>query len=141
MNANPNLANGRSMADILAEIKDEFEEFTKTRIELLRLELEEKARAMKAALPLVAIAMLFLSVAFILFSFALAGLVSVAFVGNDYRWFFTFLIMALLWSIFGGIAALVAKQQLSAKGVMPRKTIQVLHNDKVWLQREAKNIL
>jgi len=141
MNANPNLVNGRSMADILAEIKNEFQEFTKTRIELLRLELEEKTRAMKAALPLMAIGILFLSVAFVLFSFALVGLVSVAFAGNDYRWFFAFLIIGFLWSIFGGIAALVAKQQLSAKGVMPRKTIQVLNNDKAWLRREAKNIL
>jgi uncharacterized membrane protein YqjE len=141
MNANPIHVNNRSLADILTEMKDEFREFMQTRIELLRAELEEKTRVVKAALPLAAVAALFLTVGFILFSFALVGLVAVAFEGNPYRWFFAFLIISFLWSIFGGIAALVAKSQLSSNGIVPRKTIQVLNNDKAWLQREAKNIL
>jgi uncharacterized membrane protein YqjE len=141
MNANPAPVNNRSLSEILAEMKDEFQAFTLTRIELLRAELAEKARVIKAALPLAAIGALFLTVGFVLFSFALVGLVVVAFEGNPYRWFFAFLIISFLWSTFGGIAALVAKSQLSSKGVVPRKTIQVLHNDKAWLQREAKNIL
>jgi uncharacterized membrane protein YqjE len=141
MNANPTPVNNRSLTDILAEIKDEFQEFTQTRIELLRAELEEKARVIKAALPLIAMGALFLTVAFVLFSFALVGLVVVAFDGNPYRWFFAFLIISFLWGCIGGIAALVAKTQLSSKGVVPRKTMRVLNNDKVWLQREAKNIL
>jgi uncharacterized membrane protein YqjE len=141
MSVNQIPINNRSLADILNEIKNEFQEFTQTRIELLRAELEEKARVMKAAFPLIAIAMMFLTVAFVLFSFALVALVRVAFEGNPYRWFIGFIVIAFLWGIFGGIAALVAKHQLSAKGVMPRKTIQVLSHDKAWLQREAKNIL
>lgn len=141
MNANPSPVNNRSLADILTEIKNEFQEFMQTRIELLRAELEEKATVIKAALPLAAVGALFLTVGFVLFSFALVGLVVVAFEGNPYRWFFAFLIISFLWSMFGGIAALVAKSQMSSKGVVPRKTIQVLNNDKAWLQREAKNIL
>ncbi len=141
MNANPAPVNSRSLADILAEMKHEFQEFLQTRVELLRAELEEKTRVIKAALPLAAIGISFLSVAFLFFSFALVGLLVVAFGGNPYRWFFAFLIVSVLWSIFGGIAALIAKQQFTTKGVLPRKTIQVLNNDKAWLQREAKNIL
>jgi uncharacterized membrane protein YqjE len=141
MNANPIHVNNRSFPEILAEMKSEFQEFMKTRIELLRAELEEKTRVIKAALPLVAIGIIFLSVAFVLFSLAVVGLVVVAFDGNAYRWFFAFLIVGILWSIFGAIAALVAKQQVVSKGLAPRKTIHVLNNDKAWLQREAKNIL
>lgn len=141
MNANPTPANNRSLTEILAEMKQEFQEFTQTRIELLRAELEEKARVIKAALPLIAIGMLLLTVAFVLFSFALVGLVVVAFEGNPYRWFIAFLVVSFLWAIIGAIAALIAKRQLGAKGVVPRRTIQVLNNDKTWLQREAKNIL
>jgi len=140
-NANPTPVTNRSLAEILAEIRDEFQEFTQTRIELLRAELEEKARVIKAALPLAAIGALFLTVGFLLFSFAMVGLVVVAFEGDPYRWFFAFLIISFLWGCIGGIAALVAKTQLSSKGVVPRKTMRVLNNDKVWLQREAKNIL
>jgi uncharacterized membrane protein YqjE len=141
MNANPTHVNNRSLADILTDMKSEFQQFMKTRIELLRAELEEKTRVIKAALPLAAVGIVFLGVAFVLFSLAVVGLVVVAFDGNAYRWFFAFLIVGILWSIFGAIAALVAKQQVSAKGLAPRKTIHVLNNDKAWLQREAKNIL
>lgn len=141
MNGDPNRVNNRSLADILSEMKNEFQEFMQTRIELLRAELEEKARLMKAALPLAAVGLLFLTMAFILFSFALVGLVVVAFEGSPYRWFFAFLIVSFLWALFGGIAAMVAQQQVRAKGMVPRKTIHVLTNDKAWLQREAKNIL
>lgn len=141
MNANPTPVYNRSLADILTDIKNEFQEFAQTRIDLLRAELEEKTRLLKAAFPLFAIAALFLSMAFVLFSVALVGLVVVAFEGSSYRWFFAFLVISVLWGIFGGIAAMVAKHQLSAKGVVPRKTIQVLNNDKAWLRREAKNIL
>lgn len=141
MNANPTHVNSRSLADILADMKSEFQELMQTRIELLRAELEEKTRMIKAALPLAAIGIIFLGIAFVLFSLAVVGLVVVAFGGNAYRWFFAFLIVGILWSIFGAIAALVAKQQVAAKGLAPRKTIHVLNNDKAWLQREAKNIL
>jgi uncharacterized membrane protein YqjE len=141
MNANPTRVNNRSFADILAEMKSEFQKFVQTRIELLRVELEQKARAMKAALPLAAVGVLFLTMAFVLFSVALVGLVVVAFAGNPYRWFLAFLIISLLWALFGGIAAWVAKERFSAKGVMPQKTIHVLNNDKAWLRREAKNML
>lgn len=133
--------NGRSVAEILAEMREEFQEFARTRIELLRRELDEKARTAKAALPLAAMGALFLSVSFLLFSLALVTLVVVAFEGNPYRWFFGFVIVGFLWSVIGGITALAAKQKLSASGVMPRKIIQVLNNDKAWLQREAKNLL
>jgi uncharacterized membrane protein YqjE len=141
MNANPTGVNHRSLTEILAEMKNEFQEFMQTRIELLRVELKEKARLIKAALPLAAVGLLFLTVAFILFSLALVGLVVVAFAGSPYRWFFAFLIVSFLWALFGGIAALLVQQQVRAKGVVPRKTIHVLNNDKAWLQREAKNIL
>jgi uncharacterized membrane protein YqjE len=141
MNANPTRVNNRSLADILAEMKDEFQKFVQTRVELLRAELQQKTRVMKAALPLAAAGVLFLTMAFVLFSVALVGLVVVAFAGNPYRWFFAFLIISFLWALFGGFAVWVVKERLSAKGVMPRKTIHVLNSDKAWLRREAKNIL
>lgn len=141
MNASPTPANNRSLSEILTEMKHELQEFTQTRIELVRAELHEKAKVIKAAFPLIAVAMLLLTVAFVLFSFALVGLVVVAFDGNPYRWFIAFLVISLLWGICGGIVGLIAKHQLNAKGIVPRKIIHVLNNDKAWLQREARNIL
>jgi len=138
---NGDTINGRSLSEILAEMREEFQEFAQTRIELLRRELEEKIRAFKAALPLAVAGAMFLGVSFVLFSFALVGLVAVAFQGTAYRWFLAFLIVGFLWSICGGIAALLAKRELTRKGVMPRKILQILNGDKAWLQREAKNLL
>jgi uncharacterized membrane protein YqjE len=137
---NGTVYNNRSLADILAELKNEVQEFMQTRIELLRRELNDKVQAVKAALPLLVMGIIFLSTAFTLLSFALVSLLA-TWIGGDYRWFFGFLIVGFFWGVVGAIAALAAKQHLAKKGVMPKRTVEVLSGDKVWLQREARNIL
>lgn len=138
---NQDVANGRSLAAILTEMKEELQEFVQTRIELLRRELSEKLKAIKGALPLAMVAIPFLLTAFLLLSLALVAILAVAFEGNPFNWFFGFLIVGFAWLVIGGIAALSAKRALTEKGIIPRKTIQVLTGDKAWLQREAKNVL
>ncbi len=135
------VSNGRSLAAILTEMKNELQEFVQTRIELLRRELDEKVKTLKAALPLALVGITFLLTAFLLLSLALVAILAVAFEGNPFNWFFGFLIVGFVWLVIGGIAALSAKRALTEKGVIPRKTIQVLSGDKAWLQREAKNVL
>ncbi len=132
--------NGRSLVDILNEMKEELQQFVQTRIELLKRELQEKFATVKATLPLLAAGALLLTIAFLLFSFALAGLFAGVFAGNPYRWFFGFLIVGFLWLVLGVIAAMIAMRQLTARKLMPRKTISVLHDDKAWIQQEAKVI-
>jgi len=131
-------SNGRSLAEILADIKDELQEFVQTRIELLKRELQEKLAVIKAVLPIASIGILFLVTSFVLFSFALVGLFAGVFAGDPYRWLWSFLIVGFLWLMIGGIAALIAVRQLTAKKLMPRRTISVLHDDKAWIQQEAK---
>jgi uncharacterized membrane protein YqjE len=135
------VSNGRSLAAILTEMRNELQEFVQTRIELLRRELDEKVKTLKAALPLALVGITFLLTAFLLLSLALVAILAVAFEGNPFNWFFGFLIVGFVWLVIGGIAALSAKRALTEKGVIPRKTIQVLSGDKAWLQREAKNVL
>jgi len=137
---NGDIYNKRSLSDILTELKNEVQEFMQTRIELLRRELDDKVRAIKAALPLLVMGTVFLSTAFLLLSLALVS-VFAGWIGGDYRWFFGFLIVGFFWGLIGGIAALAAKQHLARKGVMPNRTMEVLSADKVWLQQEARNIL
>jgi hypothetical protein len=38
----------------------------------------------------------------------------------------------------GGIAAYLAKYEFAMKEMMPRKTIEVLKQDKLWIQAEMK---
>ena len=98
----------------------------------------EKMRTIKTALPMLATAAAFLATAFLLFTLCLVALVSVAFYGNPFRWFFAFIIVALLYSIVGGMAAVFGLRELRAQGMMPKKTIKVLKEDQIWLQHEAR---
>lgn len=130
--------NGRSFSGVVNEVKDELKEFLQTRISMLKAELGEKMRTFKAALPMLATAIIFLTTAFLLFTLCLVGLISVAFYGNPFRWFLSFIIVAVLYSIIGGMTAVFGLKELRAQGILPKKTIKVLKEDQVWLQHEAR---
>lgn len=136
---NTGVENGRSLASTLAEMKIELLDVLDTRIELLKSELQEKGKILKAAAPLGALGLLLLVTAYLLFTLALVSLVVVAFQDNPYRWFFAFLIVASAWTVFGGIAVYFAKRELEMKTLLPQRTIEVLKGDKIWIQAEVKN--
>jgi hypothetical protein len=106
---------------------------------MLRTELREKTSTLKTAAVLGATGLLLLSTAYLLITLALVGLVVVAFPNSPYRWFFAFLIVGIFWSIFGGIAAYFAKRELEVRGLLPKRTIEVLKGDKVWVETEVKS--
>jgi len=134
-------SNGRSLAAIVTEMKEELKDLVQTRIEMFRTELQEKLKTLKIAAPLAGLGALVLGTAYLLFTMALVGLVVAFFRDNPYRWFFAFAAVAVLWTLLGGIAAYFAKREFELKGLMPRKTIEVLREDKLWIQAEAKNQL
>lgn len=131
--------NGRNIASLLAEIKDEIRDFLQTRIAIFKTELREKSQNLKTAAILAVSGLLFLTTAYMLLTLALVGLVAAAFSTSAYRWFFAFLAVGILWSIVGGIAAYFAKRELELKGLLPKRTIEVLKGDKVWVQTEVKS--
>ncbi|HEV2398408.1 MAG TPA: phage holin family protein [Candidatus Sulfotelmatobacter sp.] len=131
--------NGRNIASLLAEIKDEIRDFLQTRIAILKTELKEKSQNLKTAAILAVSGLLLLTTAYMLLTLALVGLVVAAFPTSAYRWFFAFLAVGILWSILGGIAAYFAKRELELKGLLPKRTIEVLKGDKVWVQTEVKS--
>ena len=137
MHSNAN--NGRSLGAILTEMKEELKEFAQTRIEMFKTELREKIKSLKVAAPLAAVGALLLGTAYLLFTMAVVGLVVAFFRDNPYRWFFAFAVVATLWMLLGGIAGYLAKREFELKGLVPRKTIEVLKGDKLWIQAEAKN--
>jgi uncharacterized membrane protein YqjE len=137
MHSNAN--NGRSLSAILTEMKEELKEFAQTRIEMFRTELREKIKSLKVAVPLAALGALLLGTAYLMFTMAAVGLVVAFFRDNPYRWCFAFAAIAVLWILLGGIAAYFAKREFESKGFVPRKTIEMLKGDKLWIQAEAKN--
>jgi uncharacterized membrane protein YqjE len=131
--------NGRSVADILSDMKGELSEFVQTRVAMFRAELREKWNAARVAIPLAGFAILSLFTAFLLFSGALVGLVLVAFPHSLYRWFFACAIVAIFWVVLGGVAAYFAKREFELASMAPKRTLEVLKGDKLWIQAEVKN--
>lgn len=132
-------SNGRNLASLLAEIKDEIWDFFETRYTMLTTELKEKSRDLKRAAILAVSAGLLLITAYLLITFALVGLVVAAFPASSYRWFYAFIAVGILWSIFGAIAAYFAKRELELRGILPKRTIEILKGDKVWVEAEVRN--
>ena len=136
-----NEMNGRTLASVVAEIKDELKEFISTRVQMLKSELQDKVSSLKVAAPLGILALVLLGTAYLLFTLMIVAVVAVAFQGSPYQWFLAFLIVGVLWSIVGGMCALFAWREFNAQGLAPKKTMKVLKEDQVWLQTEARTQL
>jgi uncharacterized membrane protein YqjE len=135
------IANGRTLADIATDIKEEIKEFVQTRVQLFQAEFREKVALLKIAGVLAAIAAILLATVYLLLTMGLVAVIAAVFTNSPYRWAFAFFGVAVLWLILGGAAAYFAKREFSLKGVMPRRTFEVLKGDKIWIQREAKDQL
>jgi uncharacterized membrane protein YqjE len=129
----------RSLAAIVSEMKEQMQELVQTRLEMFKREMQEKLGRLKIAAPLAAAAVLLLMTAYLLITIALAAAVAAAFAGSPFRWFFGFGIVGVVWALFGGAAGYFAKRELELKTLAPKRTIEVLKGDKVWLQKEVKN--
>ena len=133
--------NGRTVAEVLADTKQELKEFIGTRVAIFKTEIAEKLKMLKIAAPLAAAAILLFLTAYLLLTMALAGLVFAFLPDNAFRWCLAFLAVAVLWAIVGGITAYLAKREFQMNRLLPNKTIDVLKDDKVWIQSEVKSQL
>lgn len=140
MNNEVNINTGKSVASLISEMKQELQDFAQTRFTMLKVELQEKVTALKAAAPLAVMGVLLLLTAFLLFSLALVALIFAALPDSPYRWFLAFLAVSVFWALIGGVAAYMAKRELEVKGLLPKKTVEVLREDKQWIQSEVKQI-
>jgi uncharacterized membrane protein YqjE len=129
----------RSLAEIFADLKKELQEFVQTRLAMLKGELQEKLQTLKVAAPLAGIAGVLLATSYFLLTIALVGIAMAFFANSPYRWFFSFAIVGVLWALLGGILAYVAKREFDLKRLVPRKTLEVLKGDKLWIENEAEN--
>src|SRR5512146_261706 len=132
------MTNGeRSVAGVLSEIKDEVKEFAQTRIEMLKSEMKDKVSSWKTAVPLIGVGLVFGATAWFVLTAALIASVAEAFYPSRFAYFFSFIIVGVIYALVGVICATFAIRELRARGVMPERTIRVLKQDQVWLQTEA----
>ncbi len=128
--------NGKTLAGVLHEVKDELKDFLDTRLQMLMGEMKQKFSVWRLALPMFLVAGLVLLLGLLLLSVALVAAIAVA-IG----WGWAFLVVGAFYCIIAGGIALLVYSEIKAEGVAPERTLRVLKQDKIWLQNEARTQL
>ena len=127
-------ANGRSLAAVVTELKNDVVQFLQTRYQMFIAEMKEKIDTWKFAVPWLLVAAFLACNAFLLLTGALVTLISVA-VGVGW----SLLIVGVAYLLVAFISAAVVYGKLKSTRMTPQRTLHVLQEDKVWLQKEAKS--
>jgi hypothetical protein len=135
----PAADNGRSLASVVAELKNELKDFLQTRIEMLRSEWRDKLRVWKLALPLMAGGVVLLATSWLVLTAALTAIVATAFYPSRFAYFFALAIVGAAYLLAGVICAAFAVREMKERGIVPQHTIKVLKDDAAWLQTEARS--
>ena len=130
----------KSIATVLAETKEELKEFLSTRVAMLRAEVREKTSMWKQAVVMLAIAVVLLVAAWMTLTFALIALFHALFITSVYSWLYAGLIVGGIYLAIGGLVGWFGYSELRAAGVKPTRTLEVLKQDQVWIQNEARSL-
>ena len=133
-----NVENGKTLAGVVADLKEESKQFVSTRLAMLQAEMKEKVSAWKMAVPALVIGGLLLATAWLLLTAAIVSIVYVAFAGSVWSMFIAFIIVCIAYAICGGLALWIAKSKLQEAGVAPKRTLKVLKDDQIWISNEAR---
>src|SRR5438309_2161405 len=129
--------NNKPLGVVLHEISDDLKAFVETRFEMLRGELSEKIGVWKTALPMLAIAAVLGVIATLCITFAIVAALRPLF-DTEYGWAIAALIVAVVYLAVAGTLAWLAYRELQYTGMAPTRTMQVLKQDQVWIQNEAR---
>lgn len=127
-------ANGRPLAAVIAELKNDLVQFLQTRYQMLMAEMKEKIDTWKSALPWLLVAVFLAFTAFLLLTGAAVVLLAMA-VGVGW----SLLIIGVVYLILAAISVAVVYGELKSQGIAPQRTLHVLQEDKLWLQKEARS--
>lgn len=128
----------KTLAAILAETKAELKEFAATRVGILKAEIDEKIRTWKYVVPLFLIAAALLLAGWMALTFALMALLHAVFLPSPFAWLWAGLIIGGAYVILGIAIGWFAYSEFSTAGIVPTRTLQVLKQDQVWIQNEAR---
>ncbi len=128
----------KSIATILAETKQEIVQFVTTRVSILKAEMDEKIRRLKAVVPLLVVALTLLLSGWMAFTFALIALLHALFMPSAYAWLWASLIVTVVYLAMGAVAGWFAYAEIKSTNLTPSRTLKVLQQDQVWIQNEAR---
>jgi hypothetical protein len=98
----------------------------------------EKIRTVKNVAPFLAIAVALLLGAWITLTFALVAMLHSIFLPSPFAWAWASLIVGGVYLVLGIAVGWFAIGEIKSVGVSPNRTLQVLKEDQVWLQNEAR---
>ena len=130
--------NEKSLGTVVNELKFELREFVQTRLQILREEMKSKTALLKIAVPMFAIALVLFGVGFLLLTSLFVVLIASAFGSTVSGFAWAFLIVGIVYFLIGGICAMFGAGELKSKSLAPKRTIQVLKQDQIWLRNEAR---
>jgi ABC-type multidrug transport system permease subunit len=136
MNNETTVGNGRTLAGLLNEVKEELKEFLDTRLQMLKAEMKQKIAMLRMVVPMLLVAALLGAIGCLLLTIAL-----VAAIASLIGWGWSFLAVGVLYLLVAGATAAFALREIKAEGVAPTRTIKVLKQDQLWLQNEARSQL
>ncbi|MCU1307850.1 MAG: hypothetical protein JWN45_2545 [Acidobacteriaceae bacterium] len=134
--ANP-IYNDKTLTQLLQEVKDELRDFATTRYEMLMVEIKEKLRVWKLSLPMLAVAALLAFGAFMTITFGLVALIGTL-IGTDYAYAWGALAVSVLYLIVAGIFGYLGYREITAEGMKPTRTLEVLKQDQQWIKDETR---
>ena len=130
------VGNGRTLAGVINEFKEELKDFVDTRLQMLKAEMKQKMVMMKMVVPMLLAAALLGAVGFVLLTIAL-----VAAIATLIGWGWSFLLVGLVYVAVAAGTAFMAIREFEEEGVTPVRTMKVLKQDQIWLQNEARTQL
>ena len=131
----------RSLASVVAELKEEIRSFVETRLAMLRAEMRDKLETLKLRVPAFVIGAVLCGTAWLLLTGALVEAIWVAFANNIFGAAIALLVVGLAYLIFGGMAMLYAWRGFGETGLAPKRTMRVLKDDSIWIRNEARTQL
>jgi uncharacterized membrane protein YqjE len=133
-----NMQTDKSLATILNETKDEIKQFVTTRVNILKAEMDEKVRTLKAVVPIFGLAIALLLGGWMALTFALIALLHGLFMPSVYAWGWAALIVAGTYLVVGIAVGWFAYAEIKETGLTPNRTLTVLKEDQTWIQNEAR---
>lgn len=130
--------NEKSIGTVVSETKEELKDFIQTRIAILKAEITEKLNTWKYSVPMLAGAAVLLLAGWIVLTFTLVALLAALFQPSPYAWVFGSLIIGVAYLLLGVAVGWFAYSELKSVGVAPQRTMEVLKQDQVWIQNEAR---
>jgi Putative Actinobacterial Holin-X, holin superfamily III len=130
--------NEKSVGTVISETKEELKEFIQTRIAIFRAEISEKLGTWKYCVPMLIAGALLLLGGWAVVTFALVALLAAMFQPNFYAWCFGALIIGGIYLIAGLAVGWFAYGEIRSAGIAPNRTLEVLKQDQVWIQNEAR---